>query len=159
MQGFQIQKATVGDLNELIVLEQLAFEQESFSRRQLRYLLTKAKADCALIRIDGKLAASIILIRKSNSHYLRIYSILVSPDHRGLGLAKSLLQYAEERAADYQLKGLSLEVSEDNEPAVALYLKWGFQTISEKKKYYKDGSSALVMRKEIGCWFLGQISF
>ena len=146
---YPIIKAELRDLDELHVLEELAFARESFSKKQLRYLLTKAKGDYQIIRVEGELAASLILLKKKNSFYLRIYSILVSPKFRGLGLAKQLLNYAEKQVVGSKLKGLSLEVSEKNTAAVKLYLSSGFQTVSEKIGYYKDGSKALVMRKEV----------
>lgn len=40
-----------------------------------------------------------------------------------------------------------LEVSENNIAALRLYKKLGFEKISERKKYYADGSTALVMEK------------
>ncbi|MGQ8338068.1 GNAT family N-acetyltransferase [Sunxiuqinia sp. A32] len=147
MTDYPIHQAQVSDLKELVLLEQLAFEQESFSRRQMRYLLTKAQSDYVIIRVEGQLAASLILLKKKNSSYLRIYSLLVSPEYRGVGLAKKLLDYAERQAAVYEKNALSLEVSDSNTAAVTLYLKWGFQTVAEKPKYYKDGSTGLVMRK------------
>ena len=42
-----------------------------------------------------------------------------------------------------------LEVSNNNEAAINLYDKFGFKTINVRKKYYKDGSDALIMERMV----------
>ena len=47
-----------------------------------------------------------------------------------------------------ELKTLFLEVRESNYPAINLYEKSGFKEVSRRKNYYKDGETAIVMKKE-----------
>lgn len=144
-----ITKALPDDFEEIHKLEQLCFGQESFSLCQLRYLGTKAKCDFLLTRENGKITSYIILLKRKRSSRMRIYSIAVSPDKRGKGLAILLLCEAEKRAKVYKYKYLTLEVSELNKGAVNLYLKSGFSIYGERLAYYKDGSKAILMQKEI----------
>jgi ribosomal-protein-alanine N-acetyltransferase len=40
-----------------------------------------------------------------------------------------------------------LEVRSDNDDARRLYERMGFQTIATRRRYYSDGSDALIMRR------------
>jgi ribosomal protein S18 acetylase RimI-like enzyme len=42
-----------------------------------------------------------------------------------------------------------LEVSAGNEPAIALYEQAGFAEIDRRRRYYRDGSDALVLAREL----------
>ncbi|MGV8091832.1 MAG: GNAT family N-acetyltransferase [Mangrovibacterium sp.] len=144
-----IRTATSADLPLITHLEQLCFKEESFSERQLRYLATRAKADFLVAEEKGQIRAYLILLKRTASKGLRIYSVAVSPDHRGKGLARLLLNEAEKRARLDGNQYLTLEVSEINHEAIRLYLSSGFEVFGERSAYYKDGSKALLMRKQI----------
>lgn len=74
-----------------------------------------------------------------------LHRIMVAPPRRGHGLAGQLLAdglgWARQQGADRML----LEVREDNQPAIALYLRHGFRTIARRANYYGAGAHALVM--------------
>jgi ribosomal-protein-alanine N-acetyltransferase len=142
-----IRTVTSADLSSITRLEQLCFKEESFSGRQLRYLATRAKADFLVAEEEGQVGAYLVLLKRTASKGLRIYSVAVSPDHRGQGLARSLLNEAEKRARLNGNQYLTLEVSEINHEALGLYLRSGFEVFGERPAYYKDGSKALLMRK------------
>ncbi len=57
---------------------------------------------------------------------MNIHDVYVGVDYRGKGLAKQLLQAAEDLAIEKQCCKVTLEVLEGNEPAKAAYLKFGF---------------------------------
>lgn len=142
-----MRKATIADLKELCRLEKESFDEESFSSRQMRYLLLQAKADFLLLEVSGAIGAYLILLRHRRRKALRIYSIAVSRQHQGKGLARQLLREAEKLARQGHFPYLSLEVSERNARAISLYLRNGFSVFGERPDYYKDGSKALLMRK------------
>ena len=142
-----IRTATVADLASVASLEKLCFNEESFLRPQLRYLITRAKADFLVIEEAGEISAFIVLLKHKTSRGLRIYSIAVSPACRGKGLARLLIDEAEKRARSNGKQYLTLEVSEINNEAIGLYLHSGFEIFGERLAYYKNGSKALLMRK------------
>ncbi len=145
-----IRPARVSDLGKIITLEEICFAEESFTRSQLRYLMTKAKADFWVTEEPGgEISSFIVLLRRKNSSGMRIYSVAVSPGYRGKGLGRLLLAEAEKRAKEAGLNHLRLEVSVLNESAVRLYLNYGFEVFGERPAYYKNGSKALLMRKEV----------
>ncbi len=146
----RIREVVLSDLNDLVLLEQENFDEESFSRRQIRYLITKAKSDCLVAETDGKISAYAILLKRKRTFGLRLYSIAVSSEFRGRGVAGLLLEEAERRAVEYGFIYVTLEVNEKNDAAINLYLKAGFETFGERLNYYKDGSKALLMKKKVG---------
>ena len=73
----------------------------------------------------------------------------IVPEHRGLGLGRDLLDAAIEAAREAGYRKLELEVFPENAPAIALYLRAGFEIEGLKRDHYRrrDGSirSALLM--------------
>ncbi|MGQ0467534.1 MAG: ribosomal protein S18-alanine N-acetyltransferase [Sporichthyaceae bacterium] len=57
-------------------------------------------------------------------------------------LLDALLQEADARGCEEVL----LEVRADNEPALALYARRGFASIATRRRYYADGTDALILR-------------
>ncbi|CAM3113083.1 GNAT family N-acetyltransferase [Streptobacillus ratti] len=70
-----------------------------------------------------------------------LFEIAIKKEFRNKGYAQKLLQNIS-----YD-KDVFLEVSEKNISAIKLYEKIGFKKISVRKKYYLDGSNALIMKK------------
>ena len=73
--------------------------------------------------------------------------VLVAKHLRRQGVGKALMDELMKECAARELKKLFLEVRESNCPAISLYEKYGFEKISQRKKYYKDGENADVMLK------------
>ncbi|MCL1925008.1 MAG: ribosomal protein S18-alanine N-acetyltransferase [Defluviitaleaceae bacterium] len=82
-----------------------------------------------------------------------IINIEVLPKYRRKGIATSLLKDFFEICNNAKTGGVSkffLEVRKSNENAINLYIKNGFEVISERKNYYKKPTeNALVMIKNI----------
>ncbi len=145
----QIEKASIKDVDEIYALEQLCFKEDAFSKKQFNYLVRKANGEFVVVRKNNKIIAYLIILKRKNSKQYRIYSIAVNPHERGLGIAKKLLDYAEEKSIINKTHKIALEVSENNITAVDLYKKQGYKKIGTRKNYYADGSSALIMTKEL----------
>ena len=80
---------------------------------------------------------------------LHITSIAVHPIHQRKGLGKFLLSNLIKRSSTLQTNQIYLEVRDSNEPAKAFYKSMGFKTIGIRSNFYKDGSDALLLTKEI----------
>jgi len=78
-----------------------------------------------------------------------IVSIAVDPDYQGKGIGNKLLQQALAWLVNSGFKHVFLEVRVDNEVAINLYDKHGFEKVSVRKNYYQDGSDAFVMVKDL----------
>jgi ribosomal-protein-alanine N-acetyltransferase len=75
-----------------------------------------------------------------------VTTIGVDPDHRGRGLGELLLVAAFDEAVRRRAQWLTLEVRMSNEPAQALYRKYGFSGQGTRRRYYSDNNEdALIM--------------
>ena len=79
---------------------------------------------------------------------LHITFIAVDPMNQRKGLGKFLLSALIKRSKSLQTNHIHLEVKDNNEPAKALYKSMGFKKISHRSDFYKDGSDALLFKKE-----------
>ncbi|WP_320664706.1 ribosomal protein S18-alanine N-acetyltransferase [Prochlorococcus sp. MIT 1223] len=75
---------------------------------------------------------------------LQITSIAVHPSHQQRGLGRKVLNQLLSKAHELGGDKAFLEVKSTNSAAISLYLSLDFKIIGERKKYYKDGSDALV---------------
>lgn len=137
------------DIRQLAELEELVFSYDRISRRQFRYLTTKANSIVVKAEYRGDLAGYMVLLRRRTSSKLRIYSLAVVHSLRKRGIARKLLAYAETVALQEQLHQLTLEVCEHNDCAMRLYYYAGFRFCGRKSDYYENGCSALLLGKTL----------
>ena len=78
-----------------------------------------------------------------------IATLYVLKPYRNQGIAKALIQKFLEDFKNMHGSKITLEVSVNNETAKKLYESFEFKMIHVRNSYYKDGSDALVMLKEI----------
>jgi ribosomal-protein-alanine N-acetyltransferase len=76
--------------------------------------------------------------------------IAVDPAHRRTGLASELLAAVVGLAEAGGADRLLLEVREDNAGAIAFYAAREFVEVDRRRRYYRDGTTAVVMRRGIG---------
>lgn len=146
---FIAETAHINDIPGILEIEELCFDSDRFSKRQFRYLLTKANSAFWVVKSGNRTAAYIILLRHSGSQVLRIYSIAVHPDFRGRGIAGLLLEKAKSDAIENGSKYIGLEVRKDNTTAIKMYENAGFIMHGIKHNYYTDGSDAIKMVKTL----------
>jgi ribosomal-protein-alanine N-acetyltransferase len=97
-------------------------------------------------------AAGFILIR-AVADEAEVLTLAVRPGARRRGLARRLLQAAEDHIIRRGVESLFLEVAADNHPALALYRDAGFEPSGRRAGYYArtDGAAvdALVLKKRL----------
>lgn len=69
--------------------------------------------------------------------------------YRRSGIGSMLLAKGIESALSEDVKNITLEVSEKNSAAIALYEKFKFKTVSVRKNFYNNSDDALLMLREI----------
>jgi [ribosomal protein S18]-alanine N-acetyltransferase len=75
--------------------------------------------------------------------------IAVAEPHRREGLASRMLAAVVTRAGALRAERVLLEVRETNDAAVAFYERHGFAEIDRRPRYYRDGTTAIVMRRDV----------
>jgi len=77
-----------------------------------------------------------------------VQTIGVAARAQGRGLGATLLQALVDEALRRGAGALLLEVRADNEPAIRLYRRFGFEQLAVRRGYYQPGDvDALVMRR------------
>jgi [ribosomal protein S18]-alanine N-acetyltransferase len=75
-----------------------------------------------------------------------VTNIAILPDYRGKKLGQIMMSKLIEISKEKGAKSMTLEVRVSNDPALALYRKFGFQNGGIRKNYYSDNQEdALVM--------------
>lgn len=74
-----------------------------------------------------------------------ITNIAVTQKYRRKGFAKALLAYFIKYAEENGYEFLTLEVREDNTPAIKLYESFGFRLVGIRKNYYEGKINAHLM--------------
>ena len=75
--------------------------------------------------------------------------IAVSSGSRRQGVARALLDEVVALAVQEDIGRLLLEVREDNEAALAFYTAQGFVELDRRPRYYRDGTSAVVLERPV----------
>ncbi len=78
-----------------------------------------------------------------------ILTIGVRPAHRRTGQGRALIAWAAEALRQRGVARLFLDVSIANAAARALYAASGFAEIAERRRYYADGSDAVIMAVDL----------
>lgn len=138
----KIRKATITDLNKILDIENLCFDNEKFTRKQFLYLIQKAKGGFFVAESNNLVVGYISILQRSNSENLRIYSIAVHPEARGRQIGQKLIEVCKEFAKEKELRHISLEVRTDNTAAIKLYQKNNFIIIGIIQGYYGNDVDA-----------------
>ncbi len=145
----QIRTATKEDLDALLHLEELCFKEEKFNRRQLGYLLNKARSYIMVASIGDIIAGSIIILLRYNILSARVYSLNVHPGYRRIGIASLLMDAGLGFLKDGGFKNVTLEAGINNQAALNLYISRGFSVDKVLKHYYKNGGDALHLIRKL----------
>ncbi len=76
-----------------------------------------------------------------------IMNIAVKKEYRKNGFGTKLLEFLIVKAKEKSKICITLEVRDDNIPAILLYEKFNFEKIGTRKKYYNAENDALIMTK------------
>jgi ribosomal-protein-alanine N-acetyltransferase len=90
-----------------------------------------------------------IVLARAAADEAEILTIAVAPEARRRGAARALLRSAISAARTRGAATLFLEVSAANSIARALYESEGFAQVGKRRRYYEDGTDALVLAKKL----------
>lgn len=146
--GGSIRKARIDDAAAILRLED-QFPTDRMSLRSVRRFLRVPSAQVWVAEREGAVVGALIWLSRSNSRAARIYSVVIAPEARGLGLAQQLVTAMETEARAFGRETATLEVRADNAAARALYAKLGYELRAELPGYYEDGADGLRLEKKL----------
>lgn len=80
----------------------------------------------------------------------QVMTIGVDPHYQRHGVGRALLEALVDRSRRLRASALLLEVRVDNEPALALYERFGFERIGLRRRYYQpEDKDAFTMRLDL----------
>ena len=91
------------------------------------------------------------VVHKENPASAHVYQLWVSPESRGVGIARALLTRIVSWSTELQLRSLLLAVTTTNTEAVSLYRSFGFVLDGETEPL-RDGSELVIqpMKLDLG---------
>jgi len=149
MAGWIIRRAGRGDEPAIVKLEALSFGPASWGAKAVAEGLNAPKVSALLIQPSKTEAAVGFAFWRALGEQAEILSIGVAPSARRRGAARALLCDIIEQARAEGVRRLFLEVDMANAAARALYAAEKFEPIAERRRYYKNGGDALVMRLDL----------
>lgn len=149
-----IRRARLSDIPALLALEQRCFPGDRLTRRQFRYMLTKANAVTVVAdRSHGRqpptITGYVLVLFSRGTSMARLYSVAVDPDARTRGVARVLVQAAEEEARERECACVRLEIRKDNTASIRLFEQCGYRRIGEYDDYYEDHMDAWRYEKSL----------
>lgn len=149
-----IRRARAEDLASIEALEHASFTrgEERFHRKQIAGLLANARGVALVAERGGHILGwAIGLIRqdpRTHGPGGRVYGLAVGPEARGLGVGGTLFTRLLAELGKRGVQRVWLEVRDDNEPAIKLYLRHGFVKDRHLKDYYGEGVHGLRMLRD-----------
>ena len=146
MTGASVREASADDVAAVAALELEAFPEDAWSADYLRAAVAGELPTVRLLvaevagTVVGHALVSVVF------EVAELQRIAVTGTRRRQGIARRILDEVTGLAAAAGAERLLLEVREQNQPALAFYRKAGFAEIDRRERYYRDGSTAIVLQ-------------
>lgn len=144
----RLREALPMDLDALMALERACFDRDCFDKDFIAELLEDEEASVWICPGTNEVQAALYVIWKPDC--ARLFNVAVAPPMQGKGLGRALVAKAEMEARARGYKELRLELRCDNDKALALYERCGFQKLDRLSGFYDDGAEALQYGKPLG---------
>lgn len=149
MSELRIRPVLAGDIDRLLEIEQLCFVSDRLSRRSFQRWIKGEHCILLVLEMEEKVWGYGLVLLHKGTRLARLYSIALHPQIQGRGAAGTLMQALEAAAVEADRLTMRLEVAKQNQSAIRLYERLGYQAFGEFLDYYEDHSDALRMQKRI----------
>lgn len=149
----RVRAAGVADLEALVALEEECEGADAWSRTLLSDGLAGAVPTVSYLVAEGDRGVVGYAVVSCVDDIADLQRIGVTSQLRRSGVGSQLLDQAFAVARREGAQRLLLEVRENNRAAIAMYAAYGFVEIDRRQRYYRDGTTAIVMRLPVakGC--------
>lgn len=145
----QIRPADLADIDALFQLELASFASDRLSRRQFRYMLTRAHAQTLVAEADDGLLGYVLVLFSRATSVARLYSIAVAEQARSRGVGRAMVAAAEKAVWAEERAYMRLEIRQDNAASQALFEAAGYRRFGVLSDYYADHTEALRYEKRL----------
>ncbi len=145
---YHMRSMTLEDLDTVLEIENQSYA-EPWNREHFLYELEESGISRLMVleekqRIMGYLGLWLL------PPELHITNITVAPVSRSQGQGTRMMEYVMSLAYELRFKQVTLEVRHNNEAALALYNKFGFEVRGMRKNYYAaEKAHALIMSRRV----------
>ena len=148
--SYEIHPLTEKHLKEVLRLNLRCFPNgENYTKFTFNYLLEMPNALSYRISTANGEMAAFLFVAADNKGIGHITTIGVAPEHRQRGLAKMLLEKAENALRAREIYTVVLEVRVGNKSAQNLYHTCGYAITQRVARYYNNGEDCFIMIKSI----------
>ena len=134
-----LRPAAPADVARVTALEAELFGPDAWSEASVQEELTGPGRRAVVAEADEGVVGYVVTAPAGD--VVDLQRIAVAPPYRRRGLARRLLDAVAPSVP------LLLEVSAANTGALAFYAAEGFAEIGRRRRYYRDGTDAVVMRR------------
>ena len=147
---YEIHTLTAKHLKEVLRLNLRCFPKgENYTKYTFNYLLETPNGLSYRAVTKGGEMAAFLFVAADAKGIGHITTIGVAPEHRQRGLAKMLLEKAENALRERGIFTVVLEVRVGNRVAQNLYKSCGYAITQRVPKYYNNGEDCFIMVKSI----------
>lgn len=142
-----IQKSVVSEGHFLISLPEEFKKTSSEQREWVQNVLDNERETLIVVEKDGEVVGWVVFMNENKQRlsHTGSFGIMISKNHRGLGLGKMLLQALLDWAEKNPLiEKVSLAVFSTNHHAISLYKQMGFIEEGRKIKEFKMSNNEYV---------------
>ena len=142
-----LRPAVPDDVPALVALDTALFRTDAWGEAALHEELTGPGRRSVVAEAEGGVVGYAVTMLAGD--VVDLQRIAVAPDHRRAGLARRMLEHLVVSARADGADRMLLEVSATNKRALAFYAAEGFTRIDVRRRYYRDGSDALVLARPL----------
>lgn len=148
---FYIRNVSKNDLAEILEIEKVCharpWDEKAFNVEISKFFSALSFFFAARDKASDRLLGYIIADKIAD--YAHISNVAVAPEFRKNGIATGLLKQVERQVFAAGLSSLTLEVRENNEAALEMYKKFGYEIKGRRPKFYEDKYDGLIMWKRL----------
>lgn len=144
----RIREAVADDVPAVSRLEEEMFGADAWSEASVAEELTGPRRRALVATAeDGRVLGYAVTL--ASGDVVDLQRVAVVPAFRRTGLASRLLAAFDVEPTRKGAASMMLEVSESNAAARAFYATRGFVEVDRRRRYYRDGSDALVLSRPL----------
>ncbi|WP_442937700.1 ribosomal protein S18-alanine N-acetyltransferase [Nonomuraea sp. SBT364] len=145
----KLRQMTEADLPAVMAIERATFPHDAWSEGMMRgELADQPRTRHYVVALVGEeiVAYAGLAVAADQAD---VQTIAVLGTHRGTGIGGAMLSALLQEAGRRGAREIFLEVREDNPVARGVYTHFGFEEIGTRRRYYDDGTDAIMMRRKL----------